>query len=268
MVKTLTLIIGAGPCGLSAAARLTQIDPNHDYLLVDANPPGGLSSTFTTPEGFLFDLGGHVIFSHFKFFDDLIEAGADAKLEDPTFWAKHERVSYVWMKKVSVVLYHKCKVQAQPDPLIHIHIHIHIHNTIQFLALGPVPLPEQPPIFGQRRPDHVPQRADQGHSGHRHRITRFQARQLQRVDRASNGQRNQRSVHAPVQLQGLGLPNHRHGLELAWGASCYCQRVPGCVQRNVRDGKSRLGAQQHFSLSPQRRNWWHLGRCQQAVCSR
>jgi len=35
---------------------------------------GGLACTDTTPEGFLFDMGGHVIFSHFQYFDDLIES--------------------------------------------------------------------------------------------------------------------------------------------------------------------------------------------------
>lgn len=34
-------------------------------MIVDTNEkPGGLASTDVTPEGFLYDVGGHVIFSH------------------------------------------------------------------------------------------------------------------------------------------------------------------------------------------------------------
>ena len=32
-----------------------------------------MACTDVTPEGFLFDMGGHVIFSHFQYFDDLID---------------------------------------------------------------------------------------------------------------------------------------------------------------------------------------------------
>lgn len=96
--STSTLIIGAGPCGLCAAARQTQISPSTPSLILDKNPAGGLSSTPVTPENFLFDLGGHVIFSHFQFFDDLIECGKDAPLTDSSVWAKHQRVSYVWIR--------------------------------------------------------------------------------------------------------------------------------------------------------------------------
>jgi protoporphyrinogen oxidase len=48
--------------GLGAATRLEQL--GRDYLIVDAaDAPGGLASTDVTHEGFLFDVGGHVIFS-------------------------------------------------------------------------------------------------------------------------------------------------------------------------------------------------------------
>ncbi|PYI00742.1 hypothetical protein BO78DRAFT_434180 [Aspergillus sclerotiicarbonarius CBS 121057] len=64
------------------------------WLIVDSNEtPGGLASNDTTPEGFLFDVGGHVIFSHYKYFDgsvlpkeeqvrclnDLIDAALEAR---------------------------------------------------------------------------------------------------------------------------------------------------------------------------------------------
>ncbi|KAF1919422.1 hypothetical protein BDU57DRAFT_512499 [Ampelomyces quisqualis] len=95
------LVIGAGPTGLGAAKRLHQID-GPSWLIVDANEtPGGLASTDVTPEGFLYDVGGHVIFSHYKYFDDCI----DEALPKDGDWYTHQRISYV-----------RCKGQWVPYP--------------------------------------------------------------------------------------------------------------------------------------------------------
>ncbi|KAG9202298.1 hypothetical protein G6514_004507 [Epicoccum nigrum] len=95
------LVIGAGPTGLGAAKRLNQID-GPSWMIVDSNPiPGGLASTDTTPEGFLYDVGGHVIFSHYKYFDDVI----DEALPKEDDWFTHQRISYV-----------RCKTQWVPYP--------------------------------------------------------------------------------------------------------------------------------------------------------
>ena len=67
------LIIGAGPTGLGAAARLSQRSHPNWQLIEARDGPGGLAYTTTTPEGFMFDTGGHVIFSHYTFFDQLID---------------------------------------------------------------------------------------------------------------------------------------------------------------------------------------------------
>ena len=56
---------------------------------------GGLACTDVTPEGFLFDMGGHVIFSHYQYFDDLLDHAVGA---GPEAWNTLERVSYVWLK--------------------------------------------------------------------------------------------------------------------------------------------------------------------------
>ncbi|ORY64033.1 FAD/NAD(P)-binding domain-containing protein [Pseudomassariella vexata] len=88
------LVIGAGPTGLGAAKRLNQID-GPSWLIVDSSSKaGGLASTDITPEGFLYDVGGHVIFSHYKYFDDCINE-ALPKEDD---WFTHERISYVRYK--------------------------------------------------------------------------------------------------------------------------------------------------------------------------
>ncbi|KAK8052579.1 hypothetical protein PG993_003964 [Apiospora rasikravindrae] len=85
------LVIGAGPTGLGAAKRLQQTNLA-SWLIVDSNEtPGGLASTDVTPEGFLYDVGGHVIFSHYKYFDDCINQA----LPQESDWYTHQRVSYV-----------------------------------------------------------------------------------------------------------------------------------------------------------------------------
>ncbi|KAF2735368.1 UDP-galactopyranose mutase-like protein [Polyplosphaeria fusca] len=92
------LVIGAGPTGLGAAKRLNQID-GPSWLIVDSNEtPGGLASTDVTPEGFLYDVGGHVIFSHYKYFDDCI----DEALPNDDDWYTHQRISYVRCKSLWV----------------------------------------------------------------------------------------------------------------------------------------------------------------------
>ncbi|KAK7957688.1 UDP-galactopyranose mutase [Apiospora saccharicola] len=85
------LVIGAGPTGLGAAKRLQQTNLA-SWLIVDSNEtPGGLASTDVTPEGFLYDVGGHVIFSHYRYFDDCINEA----LPQESDWYTHQRVSYV-----------------------------------------------------------------------------------------------------------------------------------------------------------------------------
>ncbi|KAA8642605.1 hypothetical protein EYZ11_011577 [Aspergillus tanneri] len=85
------LVIGAGPTGLGAAKRLQQLGST-SWLIVDSNErPGGLASTDVTPEGFLFDVSGLAVFSHYKYFDDCL----DEALPQSTDWYEHQRVSSV-----------------------------------------------------------------------------------------------------------------------------------------------------------------------------
>jgi protoporphyrinogen oxidase len=62
------LIAGAGPCGIGAAWTLVRKFPNKRFLVVDPSPrPGGCAASETTPEGFVFDYGGHVLYPHEEF---------------------------------------------------------------------------------------------------------------------------------------------------------------------------------------------------------
>ncbi|MCO6432074.1 MAG: FAD-dependent oxidoreductase [Deltaproteobacteria bacterium] len=93
-MKTRYLIIGAGPTGLGAAYRLKDLGES-DFIIVDQNDwIGGLAASFVDPNGFTWDIGGHVQFSHYKYFDDAMDAalGKDG-------WLMHERESWVWMKE-------------------------------------------------------------------------------------------------------------------------------------------------------------------------
>jgi protoporphyrinogen oxidase len=83
------VIVGAGPCGLACARELERLG-HPDWLLLEAGDrAGGLAASVVDPAGFTWDLGGHVVFSHFGEFDGLLaEAMGDEILV-------HERSSYV-----------------------------------------------------------------------------------------------------------------------------------------------------------------------------
>ncbi|WP_028571402.1 protoporphyrinogen/coproporphyrinogen oxidase [Desulfonatronum lacustre] len=67
------LILGAGPTGLGAAQRLRELDVT-DYLILEKSVyPGGLSASFRDDQGFTWDIGGHVVFSHYDYFDRLLD---------------------------------------------------------------------------------------------------------------------------------------------------------------------------------------------------
>ncbi|NDV18230.1 NAD(P)-binding protein [Pseudodesulfovibrio sp. JC047] len=88
-MKTHYLIIGAGPTGLGAAHRLSELGTD-DFLILERNDhPGGLSASFTDDSGFTWDIGGHVLFSHYEYFDTLVDSVlGNERLE-------HERESWV-----------------------------------------------------------------------------------------------------------------------------------------------------------------------------
>ncbi len=70
---TRILIIGAGPCGLGAAWRLEQAGHRNWLLLEREAYPGGLASSFVDTAGFTWDVGGHVIFSHYDLFTSVVD---------------------------------------------------------------------------------------------------------------------------------------------------------------------------------------------------
>ncbi len=83
------LILGAGPTGLGAAWRLAELGQNDFLVLERDNHVGGLSASFTDRAGFTWDVGGHVVFSHYDYFDRLL---ADLLGNDVL---RHQRESWV-----------------------------------------------------------------------------------------------------------------------------------------------------------------------------
>jgi len=90
------IIIGGGPTGCGAARRLTQLGHDNWHLYEKAPAFGGLAGSITDGGGFTWDVGGHVIFSHFAEFDAFVdEMLADERVE-------HERESWIRTKNAWV----------------------------------------------------------------------------------------------------------------------------------------------------------------------
>jgi len=71
MVETIdTLIIGAGPAGLTTAYRLAKAGHNVAVIEQDKDYVGGISRT-VSHKGFLFDIGGHRLFSKSREIEEL-----------------------------------------------------------------------------------------------------------------------------------------------------------------------------------------------------
>jgi protoporphyrinogen oxidase len=82
-------IIGAGPCGLACARELEQLGFHRWTLSERELYAGGKAASFADPKGFTWDLGGHVVFSHFGEFDALLSESMGNELYE------HERSSYI-----------------------------------------------------------------------------------------------------------------------------------------------------------------------------
>ncbi|MGD0696116.1 MAG: FAD-dependent oxidoreductase [Terriglobia bacterium] len=83
------LIIGAGPTGLGAASRLDELKHDHWTLYERHDYVGGHASSFVDAQGFTWDEGGHVIFSHYPYFDRLVEKALKGEF--------HERIRESWI---------------------------------------------------------------------------------------------------------------------------------------------------------------------------
>ena len=88
------LILGSGPTGLGSSFQLLRCNSNNWTLLEAEANPGGLSSSFIDAKGFTWDIGGHVQFSHYDYFDQVMQ-----KVLGEDGWYHHLRDSSVWMRE-------------------------------------------------------------------------------------------------------------------------------------------------------------------------
>ncbi len=87
------VIIGAGPTGLGAGYRLQELGHDDWVILEASDRVGGLATSFVDHAGFTHDIGGHVMFSHYPYYDDLVDklmAGEYTELQ---------REAWVWMQQ-------------------------------------------------------------------------------------------------------------------------------------------------------------------------
>ena len=83
------LIIGAGPTGLGAAYRLHELGVG-DFVVLEAEAtPGGLAASYIDARGFTWDMGGHVQFSHYAYYDQVLDKALGNR------WLWHERESWI-----------------------------------------------------------------------------------------------------------------------------------------------------------------------------
>ena len=87
------VIIGAGPTGLAAGYRLKELGYQNFTMLEARHKVGGLASSETSPNGFTYDIGGHVLFSHYEYFDRLFDKLMGDEYQELL------RESWVWMEE-------------------------------------------------------------------------------------------------------------------------------------------------------------------------
>ena len=80
---------------MGAAQRINELKkqfPNLTIAILEQNEkPGGLASSERDDKGFLWDMGGHVVFSHFEYFDATLDRAVNE-------WNQKQRAAYAFMK--------------------------------------------------------------------------------------------------------------------------------------------------------------------------
>jgi protoporphyrinogen oxidase len=66
-------IVGAGPAGLGSAYHLDKLGHRTWRIFERSLKVGGLSASFVDKKNFAWDIGGHVLFSHYDYFDRAVE---------------------------------------------------------------------------------------------------------------------------------------------------------------------------------------------------
>ena len=88
------VVVGTGPTALGLAFRLHDLDISSCYvqvtILEQEIKPGGLAMSHKDENGFTWDNGGHVVFSHYKYFDYVLDKALSQ-------WNQRKRAAYAFM---------------------------------------------------------------------------------------------------------------------------------------------------------------------------
>jgi protoporphyrinogen oxidase len=84
------VVLGAGPTGLGAGYRLAELGYRNFHVYERAPYLGGLAASFEDSAGFTWDVGGHVMFSHYDYYDRVFEAlvGDEHQLNMRESWVR------------------------------------------------------------------------------------------------------------------------------------------------------------------------------------
>ncbi|MDD5455866.1 MAG: FAD-dependent oxidoreductase [Candidatus Margulisbacteria bacterium] len=105
------VIIGAGPTGLGAGYRLKE-QGYEDFIILERNSyVGGLAASFKKKD-FTVDIGGHVLFSHYPYFDKVVEDSLQGK------YLEHQREAWVWIKNKFVPYPFQNNIKYLPPDMI------------------------------------------------------------------------------------------------------------------------------------------------------
>jgi protoporphyrinogen oxidase len=92
------IILGAGPCGLGAAYRLSQLGHTDFAVFEREDRVGGLAASHRDAFGFVWDTGVHVLFSRSAYFnrtmDDILAGGWIEQRRDAQVWIEGRFVPY------------------------------------------------------------------------------------------------------------------------------------------------------------------------------
>lgn len=107
------VILGAGPTGLGAAYRLNELGYKNWAIYERNSYIGGLATSFQDEAGFIYDIGGHVMFSHHKYFDELVDKllGSD--------YTEIQREAWVWMMDRFVPYPFQNNIRYLPREVVH-----------------------------------------------------------------------------------------------------------------------------------------------------
>jgi len=110
LAKRRVAIIGAGPTGLGAAYRLAELGLPNVTLFEQTGHTGGLAASFRDRAGFTWDVGGHVQFSHYEYFDRAMTRVMGDE------WFFHDREAWIWIRGRFVPYPLQHNIHFLPEP--------------------------------------------------------------------------------------------------------------------------------------------------------